>query len=55
MLIELRHLDFREISCGRCTDTGINLLNVISELGPKHLLDDIEIEVKNTIMPLNRD
>lgn len=51
ILIEWRHLDLGEVACGRCTDTGTNLLNVIVQLGQEHLLDGVDVEVKNTILP----
>ena len=54
IVIELRHLDMGEIACGRCSDTGENLLKVISELGREHLLDDVEVEVRNILLPPNR-
>ncbi|KQC03367.1 MAG: hypothetical protein APR55_06965 [Methanolinea sp. SDB] len=53
-MIELRHLDLGEMACGRCSDTGENLLNVISELGGEHVLDDVEVEVRNILLPPNR-
>ena len=54
MLIEWRHLDLGDIPCGRCTDTGANLWEVITGLGEEHLLDDVELELENTILPLER-
>jgi len=51
LIIEWRHLDQGEILCGRCTDTGTNLLNVIVQMGREHLLDGVEVEVKNTLLP----
>ena len=54
MLIEWRHLDLGEIPCGRCTDTGANLWEVINGLGKEHLLDDVELELENTILPPER-
>lgn len=54
ILIELHHLDLGEIACGRCSDTGETLLNVIAELGGEHLLDDAVLEVKNTLLLTNR-
>jgi hypothetical protein len=54
IVIELRHLDLGEMACGRCSDTGENLLNVISDLGGEHVLDDVELEVRNILLPPNR-
>ena len=53
MLIEWRHLDLGG-TCGRCSDTGANLWAVITELGQEHLLDNVELELENTILPLER-
>jgi hypothetical protein len=53
MQIEWRHLDLGE-TCGRCSDTGANLWAVITELGQEHLLDNVELELENTILPLER-
>ena len=53
MLIEWRHLDLGG-TCGRCSDTGANLWAVITELGREHLLDNVELELENTILPLER-
>ena len=53
MLIEWRHLDLGE-TCGRCSDTGANLWAVITELGQEHLLDNVELELENTILPPER-
>lgn len=50
ILIEWRHLEFGEIPCGRCTDTGTNLLKVITQLGDEDLLNNVELEIQNTIL-----
>ncbi|HNB03080.1 MAG TPA: DUF2703 domain-containing protein [Methanoregulaceae archaeon] len=49
--IEWRHLDLGQSFCGHCSDTGINLWEVITTLGQEHLLDDVELELENTILP----
>lgn len=51
LVVEWRHLDPGETLCGRCTDTGANLLNAIVQMGREHLLDGVEVEVINTILP----
>ena len=51
MLIEWRHLDLGQPFCGHCSDTGANLWEVITALGQEHLLDDVELELENTILP----
>jgi hypothetical protein len=50
IVIEWRHIEFGDIPCGRCTDTGTNLLNVVSELDKEHLLEGVELEIQNTIL-----
>ncbi len=50
ILIEWRHLEFGEVPCGRCTDTGTNLLKVITQLGDEGLLNNVELEIQNTIL-----
>jgi hypothetical protein len=47
-------LDLGEIPCGRCTDTGANLREVITGLGEEHLLDNVELELENTFLPPER-
>jgi len=54
IVIEWRHVDLGDIPCGRCTDTGTNLWNVIVELSQGNLLDDVELEVQNTLLPMER-
>jgi hypothetical protein len=49
--IEWRHLDLGQSFCGHCSDTGVNLWEVITTLGQEHLLDDVELELENTILP----
>jgi len=51
LLIEWRHLDLGQSFCGHCSDTGVNLWEVITTLGEEHLLDDVELELENTILP----
>ena len=54
IVIEWRHVDLGDVQCGRCTDTGANLWDVLVELSQEHLLDDVELEVQNTLLPLER-
>jgi len=49
--IEWRHLDLGQSFCGHCSDTGVNLWEVITTLGQEHLLDDVELVLENTILP----
>jgi hypothetical protein len=51
ILLEWRHLDLGQSFCGHCSDTGVNLWEVITNLGQEHLLDDVELELENTILP----
>jgi hypothetical protein len=50
IVIEWRHVDLG-VQCGPCRDTGRNLWNVIEELSQEHLLDDVEVEFQNTLLP----
>ncbi|HPH34222.1 MAG TPA: DUF2703 domain-containing protein [Methanoregulaceae archaeon] len=52
--IEWRHLDLGQSFCGHCSDTGVNLWQVITTLGQEHLLDGVELELENTILPLDQ-
>ncbi|OPZ45064.1 MAG: hypothetical protein BWY93_00031 [Euryarchaeota archaeon ADurb.BinA087] len=49
--IEWRHLDLGQSFCGHCSDTGVNLWEVITTLGQEHLLDGVELELENIILP----
>lgn len=51
MTIEWRHLELGGITCDRCADTGTNLRNAIEQLRREHLLDNVDLEVKETILP----
>jgi len=54
IVIEWRHVDWGDLQCGRCSDTGTNLWNVIVELSQGNLLDEVELEVQNTLLPMDR-
>lgn len=53
IVIEWRHVDLG-VQCGPCKDTGTNLWKVIEELSREHLLDDVEVEIQNTLLPEKR-
>lgn len=50
IIIEWRHIDLGQPFSGHCSETGATLWEVITTLGQEHWLDDIELELKNTIL-----
>jgi len=50
IIIEWRHLDLGQPFSGHCSETGATLWEVITTLGQEHWLDDIGLELKNTIL-----
>jgi hypothetical protein len=51
IVIEWRHVDLGQPLCGHCSDTGANLWEAVTTLGQENLLDGVELEIENTILP----